>query len=112
MNSDPSSVIQARSNLYLHRLNSLSDLAGKFGATDVQQQRMIVKTQVNKILHVPRPSGSLTQPRGVGMVSFILNINLMNSVIKGQRGLYIAIESENQRAFRLVVNEKNPKIAF
>lgn len=92
MNSDPSSVIQARSNLYLHLLNSPSDLAGKFGATDVQQQRMIVTTQVNKIPHVPRPSGSLTQPRGVGMVSFIVDTNLMISIIKGEHGLNIAIK--------------------
>lgn len=93
MNSDPSSVIQARSNLYIHLLNWPSDLAGKFGATDVQQQRTIVITQVNRILHVPRPSGSLTQPRGVAMVSFILNRNPMISVIKGPRGIYIAIDT-------------------
>lgn len=94
MNSDPSSVIQARSNLYLHLLNSPSDLAGKFGVTDVQQQRMIVTTQVNKIPHVPRPSGSLTQPCGVGMVSFIVGTNLIISVIKGEWERYIAIESK------------------
>lgn len=78
INSEPSSARPARSNLYLHLLNVPSDLAGKFGETDVQQQRKIVRTQVDKILHVPRPSGSLTQPRAVGMVSFMFDIHLNN----------------------------------
>lgn len=62
-NSDPSSAIQARSNLYLHFLNVPSDLAGRFGDTDVQQQRMMVRMQVDKMFHVPLPSGSGTHSR-------------------------------------------------
>jgi hypothetical protein len=50
-----------------------SDGAGRFGDTDVQQQRMIVRTQVDKMPHVPLPSGSGTQSRVVVILSFMID---------------------------------------
>jgi hypothetical protein len=62
-NSGPKSPIQARSILSRNRSVGPSFFDGILGQTDVQQHKNMVNKQVEIMVHVPRPSGSWTQPR-------------------------------------------------
>lgn len=61
-NSGPNSPIQARSNLSRNCAHRLSDNAGIFGQTVVQQQRIMVKRHERIISIVPRPFGDDVHP--------------------------------------------------